>query len=140
MQGLSLNKDQCQKLMDILMKVNEEQLLIMRLIYKMKNQMGKQKQYQYLQEIKKFIQRKLLQGFQKRKDNHIGIDKINEKYCFPKQIELEYFEDLINKLGEALLGMIQLKLHISYVVLVLGVISRLRIVIDNLKMVILYIY
>ena len=45
-----LNKDQCQDLMNLLSKFNDENLLLKRLVYKVKNQMHKNKQFKYLLE------------------------------------------------------------------------------------------
>ena len=49
------NRDVCNFVISLIEKLYKEYLIINRICYKVKNQFGKQKQYKYLIQIKKFL-------------------------------------------------------------------------------------
>ena len=60
-------EDKLQKLIDCLIKLHEENLILKRIKYKSKNQLNSSKNFKYISELVKSLERKLIQGLNKRK-------------------------------------------------------------------------
>lgn len=128
-----LNQEDCQRTMNLLSRVNNEYLILKRFAYKMKNQMGSHKQYKYLQQLKRVLAKKFLQGFMNKREATFELSKINQKLIINTKREFDELNSLIDKLGVHLLGMMQLKLHCQYTTLFLSIISRVRALVENLS-------
>ena len=122
----SKNRDVCNFVISLIEKLYKEYLIINRICYKVKNQFGKQKQYKYLIQIKKF----LFKMFNLNKKN---INKKNNEIILKEFIQENYFNmeknesfnEVLLKLGKIIEEMLKLKLYPSYSIIILGIISRI---------------
>ena len=120
------NRDVCNFVISLIEKLYKEYLIINRICYKVKNQFGKQKQYKYLIQIKKF----LFKMFNLNKKN---INKKNNEIILKEFIKENYFNmeknesfnEVLLKLGKIIEEMLKLKLYPSYSIIILGIISRI---------------
>ena len=120
------NRDVCNFVISLIEKLHKEYLIINRICYKVKNQFGKQKQYKYLIQIKKF----LFKMFNLNKKN---INKKNNEIILKEFIKENYFNmeknesfnEVLLKLGKIIEEMLKLKLYPSYSIIILGIISRI---------------
>ena len=120
------NRDVCNFIISLIEKLYKEYLIINRICYKVKNQFGKQKQYKYLIQIKKF----LFKMFNLNKKN---INKKNNEIILKEFIKENYFNmeknesfnEVLLKLGKIIEEMLKLKLYPSYSIIILGIISRI---------------
>lgn len=130
------SKPECQNIMHIFGMLHDELLIVKKILYKIKNQMGNQKQYQYLQQIKKIIYKDIIQCFHHRKNNlTIEVNKINTKLRKNNKEEFDYLYDIIDKCGLYLLGMLRLKLHCGYSTIILSILSRVRVLLSSLYLI-----
>ena len=120
------NRDVCNFVISLIEKLHKEYLIINRICYKVKNQFGRQKQYKYLIQIKKF----LFKMFNLNKKN---INKKNNEIILKEFIQENYFNmeknesfnEVLLKLGKIIEEMLKLKLYPSYSIIILGIISRI---------------
>ena len=120
------NREICDFVISLIEKLYKEYLIINRICYKVKNQFGKQKQYKYLIQIKKF----LFKMFNLNKKN---INKKNNEIILKEFIKENYFNmeknesfnEVLLKLGKIIEEMLKLKLYPSYSIIILGIISRI---------------
>ena len=120
------NREICDFVISLIEKLHKEYLIINRICYKVKNQFGRQKQYKYLIQIKKF----LFKMFNLNKKN---INKKNNEIILKEFIKENYFNmeknesfnEVLLKLGKIIEEMLKLKLYPSYSIIILGIISRI---------------
>ena len=120
------NRDVCNFVISLIEKLYKEYLIINRICYKVKNQFGKQKQYKYLIQIKKFL-------FKMFNLNKRNINKKNNEIILKEFIKENYFNmeknesfnEVLLKLGKIIEEMLKLKLYPSYSIIILGIISRI---------------
>ena len=119
------DKKLCDFLLVLLSKLHCDYLLLNRVLYKVKHQFRKQRQFQYAMQIKKNI-------FKLFNQNKINIcDKTNDKILsefiesdFIKKDHIEKIMEILEKLGEMINEMLKLKLYLSYSIVMLGIVSR----------------
>lgn len=121
-------------------------LLVNRIIYKVKNQFRRQKQFKYLVKLKKVLDRSVFGNFvvtinncqegRTDKSTQVGLvlKSLKELGIFSRDQDiLGDMLDLIVKLGCMIKEMLKLKLYIPYSLIVLGVLSRLHIIFNFIK-------
>ena len=109
------DKKLCDFLLVLLSKLHCDYLLLNRVLYKVKHQFRKQRQFQYAMQIKKNL-------FKLFNQNKINIcDKTNDKILsefiesdFIKKDHIEKIMEILEKLGEMINEMLKLKLYLSY--------------------------
>ena len=125
------DKKLCDFLLVLLSKLHCDYLLLNRVLYKVKHQFRKQRQFQYAMQIKKNL-------FKLFNQNKINIcDKTNDKILsefiesdFIKKDHIEKIMEILEKLGEMINEMLKLKLYLSYSVVMLGIVSRAHAIFD----------
>lgn len=125
------DKKLCDFLLVLLSKLHCDYLLLNRVLYKVKHQFRKQRQFQYAMQIKKHL-------FKLFNQNKINIcDKTNDKILsefiesdFIKKEHIEKIMEILEKLGEMLNEMLKLKLYLSYSIVMLGIVSRAHAIFD----------
>ena len=125
------DKKLCDFLLVLLSKLHCDYLLLNRVLYKMKHQFRKQRQFQYAMQIKKHL-------FKLFNQNKINIcNKTNDKILsefiesdFIKKEHIEKIMKILEKLGEMLNEMLKLKLYLSYSIVMLGIVSRAHAIFD----------
>ena len=125
------DKKLCDFLLVLLSKLHCDYLLLNRVLYKVKHQFRKQRQFQYAMQIKKNI-------FKLFNQNKINIcDKTNDKILsefiesdFIKKDHIEKIMEILEKLGEMINEMLKLKLYLSYSIVMLGIVSRAHAIFD----------
>ena len=125
------DKKLCDFLLVLLSKLHCDYLLLNRVLYKVKHQFRKQRQFQYAMQIKKHL-------FKLFNQNKINIcnktnDKILSEFIESDCIKKEHIEkimEILEKLGEMLNEMLKLKLYLSYSIVMLGIVSRAHAIFD----------
>ena len=125
------DKKLCDFLLVLLSKLHCDYLLLNRVLYKVKYQFRKQRQFQYAMQIKKNL-------FKLFNQNKINIcEKTNDKILsefiesdFIKKDHIEKIMEILEKLGEMINEMLKLKLYLSYSILMLGIVSRAHAIFD----------
>ena len=125
------DKKLCDFLLVLLSKLHCDYLLLNRVLYKVKHQFRKQRQFQYAMQIKKNL-------FKLFNQNKINIcDKTNDKILsefiesdFIKKDHIEKIMEILEKLGEMINEMLKLKLYLSYSIVMLGIVSRAHAIFD----------
>lgn len=125
------DKKLCDFLLVLLSKLHCDYLLLNRVLYKVKHQFRKQRQFQYAMQIKKHL-------FKLFNQNKINIcNKTNDKILsefiesdFIKKEHIEKIMEILEKLGEMLNEMLKLKLYLSYSIVMLGIVSRAHAIFD----------
>ena len=125
------DKKLCDFLLVLLSKLHCDYLLLNRVLYKVKHQFRKQRQFKYAMQIKKNI-------FKLFNQNKINIcDKTNDKILsefiesdFIKKDHIEKIMEILEKLGEMINEMLKLKLYLSYSIVMLGIVSRAHAIFD----------
>ena len=125
------DKKLCDFLLVLLSKLHCDYLLLNRVLYKVKHQFRKQRQFQYAMQIKKNL-------FKLFNQNKIDIcDKTNDKILsefiesdFIKKDHIEKIMEILEKLGEMINEMLKLKLYLSYSIVMLGIVSRAHAIFD----------
>ena len=125
------DKKLCDFLLVLLSKLHCDYLLLNRVLYKVKHQFRKQRQFQYAMQIKKNL-------FKLFNQNKINIcDKTNDKIFsefiesdFIKKDHIEKIMEILEKLGEMINEMLKLKLYLSYSIVMLGIVSRAHAIFD----------
>ena len=125
------DKKLCDFLLVLLSKLHCGYLLLNRVLYKVKHQFRKQRQFQYAMQIKKNL-------FKLFNQNKINIcDKTNDKILsefiesdFIKKDHIEKIMEILEKLGEMINEMLKLKLYLSYSIVMLGIVSRAHAIFD----------
>lgn len=125
------DKKLCDFLLVLLSKLHCDYLLLNRVLYKVKHQFRKQRQFQYAMQIKKNL-------FKLFNQNKINIcEKTNDKILsefiegdFIKKDHIEKIMEILEKLGEMINEMLKLKLYLSYSILMLGIVSRAHAIFD----------
>ena len=125
------DKKLCDFLLVLLSKLHCDYLLLNRVLYKVKHQFRKQRQFQYAMQIKKNL-------FKLFNQNKINIcDKTNDKILsefiesdFIKKDHIEKIMEILEKLGEMTNEMLKLKLYLSYSIVMLGIVSRAHAIFD----------
>ena len=125
------DKKLCDFLLVLLSKLHCDYLLLNRVLYKVKHQFRKQRQFQYSMQIKKNL-------FKLFNQNKINIcDKTNDKILsefiesdFIKKDHIEKIMEILEKLGEMINEMLKLKLYLSYSIVMLGIVSRAHAIFD----------
>lgn len=125
------DKKLCDFLLVLLSKLHCDYLLLNRVLYKVKHQFRKQRQFQYAMQIKKNL-------FKLFNHNKINIcDKTNDKILsefiesdFIKKDHIEKIMEILEKLGEMINEMLKLKLYLSYSIVMLGIVSRAHAIFD----------
>ena len=125
------DKKLCDFLLVLLSKLHCDYLLLNRVLYKVKHQFRKQRQFQYAMQIKKNL-------FKLFNQNKINIcDKRNDKILsefiesdFIKKDHIEKIMEILEKLGEMINEMLKLKLYLSYSIVMLGIVSRAHAIFD----------
>ena len=125
------DKKLCDFLLVLLSKLHCDYLLLNRVLYKVKHQFRKQRQFQYAMQIKKNL-------FKLFNQNKINIcDKTNDKILsefiesdFIKKDHIEKIIEILEKLGEMINEMLKLKLYLSYSIVMLGIVSRAHAIFD----------
>ena len=125
------DKKLCDFLLVLLAKLHCDYLLLNRVLYKVKHQFRKQRQFQYAMQIKKNL-------FKLFNQNKINIcDKTNDKILsefiesdFIKKDHIEKIMEILEKLGEMINEMLKLKLYLSYSIVMLGIVSRAHAIFD----------
>lgn len=125
------DKKLCDFLLVLLSKLHCDYLLLNRVLYKVKHQFRKQRQFQYAMQIKKNL-------FKLFNQNKINIcDKTNDKIIsefiesdFIKKDHIEKIMEILEKLGEMINEMLKLKLYLSYSIVMLGIVSRAHAIFD----------
>lgn len=125
------DKKLCDFLLVLLSKLHCDYLLLNRVLYKVKHQFRKQRQFQYAMQIKKNL-------FKLFNQNKINIcDKTNDKILsefiesdFIKKDQIEKIMEILEKLGEMINEMLKLKLYLSYSIVMLGIVSRAHAIFD----------
>ena len=125
------DKKLCDFLLVLLSKLHCDYLLLNRVLYKVKHQFRKQRQFQYAMQIKKNL-------FKLFNQNKINIcDKTNDKILsefiesdFIKKDHIEKIMEILEKLGEMINEMLKLKLYLSYSIVMLGIVSRAYAIFD----------
>lgn len=128
------DKKLCDFLLVLLSKLHCDYLLLNRVLYKVKHQFRKQRQFQYAMQIKKNL-------FKLFNQNKINIcDKTNDKILsefiesdFIKKDHIEKIMEILEKLGEMINEMLKLKLYLSYSIVMLGIVSRAHAIFDYIK-------
>ena len=125
------NMEICNFVISLIGKLHKEYLIINRICYKVKNQFGKQKQYHYLIQIKKFLYKmfNLNKRNINKKSNEILLKElIRENYL--NNEKKENINETLIKLGKIIEEMLKLKLYPSYSIIILGIVSRIFIIFD----------
>ena len=125
------DKKLCDFLLVLLSKLHCDYLLLNRVLYKVKHQFRKQRQFQYAMQIKKNL-------FKLFNQNKINIckkthDKILSEFIesdFIKKDHIEKIMEILEKLGEMINEMLKLKLYLSYSIVMLGIVSRAHAIFD----------
>ena len=125
------DKKLCDFLLVLLSKLHCDYLLLNRVLYKVKHQFRKQRQFQYAMQIKKNL-------FKLFNQNKINIcDKTNDKILsefiesdFIKKEHIEKIMEILEKLGEMINEMLKLKLYLSESIVMLGIVSRAHAIFD----------
>ena len=125
------DKKLCDFLLVLLSKLHCDYLLLNRVLYKVKHQFRKKRQFQYAMQIKKNL-------FKLFNQNKINIcDKTNDKILsefiesdFIKKDHIEKIMEILEKLGEMINEMLKLKLYLSYSIVMLGIVSRAHAIFD----------
>ena len=125
------DKKLCDFLLVLLSKLHCDYLLLNRVLYKVKHQFRKQRQFQYAMQIKKNL-------FKLFNQNKINIcEKTNDKILsefiesdFIKKDHIEKIMEILEKLGEMINEMLKLKLYLSYSIVMLGIVSRAHAIFD----------
>ena len=125
------DKKLCDFLLVLLSKLHCDYLLLNRVLYKVKHQFRKQRQFQYAMQIKKNL-------FKLFNQNKINIcDKTNDKILsefiesdFIKKDHIEKIMEILEKLGGMINEMLKLKLYLSYSIVMLGIVSRAHAIFD----------
>ena len=125
------DKKLCDFLLVLLSKLHCDYLLLNRVLYKVKHQFRKQRQFQYAMQIKKNL-------FKLFNQNKLNIcDKTNDKILsefiesdFIKKDHIEKIMEILEKLGEMINEMLKLKLYLSYSIVMLGIVSRAHAIFD----------
>ncbi len=120
------NRDICNFIISLIEKLHKEYLIINRICYKVKNQFGRQKQYKYLIQIKKYLYKmfNLNKRNINKKNNEIILKEFIQENYFNME-KNESFNDVLLKLGKIIEEMLKLKLYPSYSIIILGIISRI---------------
>ncbi len=120
------NREICDFVISLIEKLHKEYLIINRICYKVKNQFGKQKQYHYLIQIKKFLYKmfNLNKRNINKKNNEIILKEFIKENYFNME-KNESFNEVLLKLGKIIEEMLKLKLYHSYSIIILGIISRI---------------
>ena len=120
------NREICDFVISLIEKLHKEYLIINRICYKVKNQFGRQKQYKYLIQIKKYLYKmfNLNKRNINKKNNEIILKEFIQENYFNME-KNESFNDVLLKLGKIIEEMLKLKLYPSYSIIILGIISRI---------------
>ena len=120
------NREICDFVISLIEKLHKEYLIINRICYKVKNQFGRQKQYKYLIQIKKFLYKmfNLNKRNINKKNNEIILKEFIKENYFNME-KNESFNEVLLKLGKIIEEMLKLKLYPSYSIIILGIISRI---------------
>ena len=120
------NRDICNFIISLIEKLHKEYLIINRICYKVKNQFGRQKQYKYLIQIKKYLYKmfNLNKRNINKKNNEIILKEFIQENYFNME-KNESFNEVLLKLGKIIEEMLKLKLYPSYSIIILGIISRI---------------
>ena len=118
------NREICDFVISLIEKLHKEYLIINRICYKVKNQFGRQKQYKYLIQIKKFLYKmfNLNKRNINKKNNEIILKEFIKENYFNME-KNESFNEVLLKLGKIIEEMLKLKLYPSYSIIILGIIS-----------------
>ena len=125
------NMEICNFVISLIGKLHKEYLIINRICYKVKNQFGKQKQYHYLIQIKKFLYKMFnlnKRNINKKSNEIILKELIRENYL--NNEKKENINETLIKLGKIIEEMLKLKLYPSYSIIILGIVSRIFIIFD----------
>ena len=110
-----------------IIKIKQDYLLLKRVLYKTKSQFRRQKQCQMVNKLIKLLKKNLF---------HNKIEKVDNKYkyvyYFDKE-DLKYTYDILMNLGETLRRMIKIKLYPVYSLIVLGIVSRIFILLKEIN-------
>lgn len=113
----------------ILEDLYSEYLLINRIMFKVKNQFRRQKQFKYLHEIKK----KIKSYFFKKGELTFNMSEYITHFKLEiNESMLKELNEKVDILGEHIKEMLKLKLYLSYSVIILGILSRIKIYINNI--------
>jgi hypothetical protein len=120
------NREICDFVISLIEKLHKEYLIINRICYKVKNQFGRQKQYKYLIQIKKFLYKmfNLNKRNINKKNNEIILKEFIKENYFNME-KNESFNEVLLKLGKIIEEMLKLKLYPSYSIIIFGIISRI---------------
>ena len=113
------NMEICNFVISLIGKLHKEYLIINRICYKVKNQFGKQKQYHYLIQIKKFLYKMFnlnKRNINKKSNEIILKELIRENYLNNEKIE--NINETLIKLGKIIEEMLKLKLYPSYSIII----------------------
>jgi hypothetical protein len=131
-----MNKLEDEKYFDLFMlieKAHLDYMLISRIIYKVKNQYRRQKQYKYIVQLRKLLGRNLFNHIDKLTKKELDGNSIiiveNSKTPLESVILIPIFDksnlrelqELIEKTGQIIREMLKLKLYIPYSVIILSV-------------------
>ncbi len=128
------NMEICNFVISLIGKLHKEYLIINRICYKVKNQFGKQKQYHYLIQIKKFLYKMFnlnKRNINKKSNEIILKELIRENYL--NNEKKENINETLIKLGKIIEEMLKLKLYPSYSIIILGIVSRIFTIFDYLN-------
>jgi hypothetical protein len=128
------NMEICNFVISLIGKLHKEYLIINRICYKVKNQFGKQKQYHYLIQIKKFLYKMF--NLNKRNINKKNNEIILKELIRENYLNIEKKENInetLIKLGKIIEEMLKLKLYPSYSIIILGIVSRIFTIFDYLN-------
>jgi len=128
-------------LINLLEKAYVDYLLLVRIIYKVKNQFRRQKQFKYLIELKNFLHKNIFENFievirnEENNKNKTTSDYNNYSLILKniQEIRKENFNksiQLIIRQGCIIKEMLKLKLYIPYSLILLGTLSRLFMIFD----------
>ena len=111
--------------LDLLFKLHKDYLLLNRICYKVKNQYKREKQFKYATKLKKTLY-SIFNMNKRNISSKSSDDIINEISLSPlfTQEAIETFSEFLTNFGKILSEMLGLKLHPSYTVVLLGIISR----------------
>jgi hypothetical protein len=122
------------ELLRLLEKAYSDYLLLNRIIYKVKNLFFRQKQYKYLVQLKKMLNRFVYETIENfinsnvdnkksnESDKTIDITLIIKELILFKDENLKDLNELMERIGLMIQEMLKLKLYIPYSVVMLNVI------------------
>jgi hypothetical protein len=121
-------------LMKLIEKANIDFVLLNRMIYKVKNQYRRQKHFKYITQLKKMLNKYLFKdAINNISDNSTSIISVLKNISLLNdKNNIQDLLDLIFKIGCMIREMLKLKLYIPYSIVILGVLSRLHIIFEEI--------